>query len=503
MNEKIRVRIAPSPTGKLHIGSARVALFNFLFSQKRNGVFILRIEDTDRKRSEDKYEEDIKKGLDWLGLTPDEMPGRGEYGPYKQSERTKIYSKYLKQLLKEDRAYYCFCSEEELEKERENQKKNGKAPCYSGKCSKLTKKEAKKYLEEGRASVIRFRNNSKQTSFKDLIRGEIEFDTSLMGDFIIAKNLSEPLYNFACVVDDYEMKISHVIRGEDHIANTPRQMLIQEALNFYHPQYGHLPLILGPDKKKMSKRHGATSVLKYKEEGYLPEALINFMSFLGWNPGTEKEIYSLKNLIKDFSIKKVQKGGAIFNIQKLNSINSHYIRQTSIEEITKLCLPYLIKKDLIKFENKKYAIKETEEKISKEKIQKIISLYQKRLEKLSEITKLIDFFFQDFNYGKDLLKWKEMSIKEIKVSLDKSKEILLKIDKREFNKEKLSKILLEESKKFGDQLDREGDRGCLLWPLRVALTGKRNSAGPFEIAEILGKEKVIKRINKAINKCKS
>ena len=417
------------------------------------------------------------------------MPGKGNYGPYRQSERKDVYAKYLKKLLDEDKAYYCFCSKEKLEAEKEKQIKEHKTPHYSGKCSKLTKEEINKFLEEGRPSTIRFRNQSKTIKFTDLIRGEIEFDTSLMGDFIIAKNLSEVLYNFACIVDDYEMKISHVIRGEDHIANTPRQILLQEVLGFYHPQYGHLPLILGSDKKKMSKRHGATSILEYRRDGYLPEALVNFIAFLGWNPGTEQEIYSVKNLIKDFDIAKIQKSGAVFDIQKLESINSFYVRQKSIEELADLCIPYLIKDNLVSSEN-----------INKDKIQKIISLFQKRLKKLSEISELVDFFFKDFEYGKELLKWKEMNNKEIKSSLNKSKEVLLKIEENNFNKKNLAEILLKEAKDFGEEIKKEGDRGCLLWPLRVALTGKENSAGPFEVADVLGKEETIKRINKALNK---
>jgi len=487
--KEVRVRIAPSPTGKLHIGTARTALFNYLFAKQKKGTFVLRIEDTDKERSKKEFEKSIIDGLEWLKLSPKEMPGKGNYGPYRQSERKDIYTKYLKKLLEENKAYYCFCSKEELGAEKEKQTKEGKTPHYSGKCSSLTKNEANKYLEEGRPSTIRFRNPSKTIKFTDLIRGDIEFDTSLMGDFIIAKGLSEVLYNFACVIDDYEMKISHVIRGEDHTTNTPRQILLQEALDFYHPQYGHLPLILGTDKKKMSKRLGATSVLEYELDGYLPEALVNFMAFLGWNPGTEQEIYSIDKLIKDFNIKKIQKSGAFFDIQKLESINSFYIRQKSIEELTDLCIPYLVKDNLLDLEN-----------IDKEKVQKMVSLYQKRLKKLSEISKLISFFFQDFEYEKELLKWKEMTNEEIKSSLNRSKETLLEIEKNKFDKKNLTEILLKEAKDFGGEIGKEGDRGCLLWPLRVALTGKENSAGPFEIMNVIGKEEAIKKINKALNK---
>ena len=309
-----------------------------------------------------------------------------------------------------------------------------------------------------------------------MIRGHLEFDASLMGDMVIAKSLDSPLYNFAAVIDDFEMKISHIIRGEDHISNTPKQILLQEALGFPQPLYAHLPLILGEDRAKMSKREGSASVHDFRKEGYLPEALINFMAFLGWNPGDEREIYSLPSLIKEFSLEKIQKGGAIFNIKKLDFLNGFYIRQRSPEKLAELCLPYLAAAGLpIKTES--------------DDLVKIASLYQERLKKLSEIVELADFFFKDkLDYEKDMLKWKEMSDKEIKDSLDKTEKLLSKIG--EWRKERLEEVLLEEAEKTNN-------RGAVLWPLRVALTAKEASAGPFEIAEILGKEKTLKRIKEA------
>jgi glutamyl-tRNA synthetase len=263
---EVRTRFAPSPTGFLHIGSARTALFNYLFAKKNQGSFILRIEDTDKERSKPEFEKDIFENLKWLGIEWD-------YGPYRQSERGEIYKKYLEKLLAEGKAYYCFCSEEELEAERQYQMSIGQPPRYSGKCANLTKEEVEKYLAEGKKFVIRFKVESKKVEFEDLIRGKIEFDSSLIGDIIIAKPDSggyTPLYNFGVVVDDFEMKISHVIRGEEHISNTPKQILIQEALGFPQPKYAHLPLILGPDRSKLSKRHGAVSVAQYRKLGYLP-----------------------------------------------------------------------------------------------------------------------------------------------------------------------------------------------------------------------------------------
>ncbi len=508
---KVRVRIAPAPTGFLHIGTAKIVLFNFLFARKNQGIFIIRIEDTDTERSKPEYEKDIIENLSWLKIEPDEGPGiGGEYGPYRQSERKEIYKKYAKKLLEEDKAYYCFCSGEELKAHKEYQLSIGEAPHYSGKCTSLSKETIQKSLAENKKPVIRFRIPSKKVKFNDLIRGPIEFDATLIGDFVLAKDFESPLYNFACVIDDFEMKISHVIRGEDHISNTPKQILIQEALGFPHPKYGHLSLVLGPDKSKLSKRHGADSVSEYRRQGYLPEALINFMAFLGWNPGTQREIYSLNSLIKEFSLEKVQKSGAIFNIKKLDYLNGFYIRQKSIERLTEACIPYFIETGLITPSFKevqfppayggkeivsRYKISETEEEIDFKILQAIVFIYQERLKKLSQISELTDFFFKDkLQYDKALLKWNEMSDNEIKDSLDKAERILSNIKPEDFNKGNLTEILLSEAEKFGKRIGKVGDRGCLLWPLRVALTGKKSSASPFEIAEILGKNKTLKRI---------
>ena len=511
----VRVRIAPSPTGFLHIGTARVALFNYLFAKKHHGDFILRIEDTDPERSEKKYEKDIMEGLMWLDIEWSEGPDiGGPYGPYRQSGRKETYRKYLKKLLDEDKAYHCFCSKEELEAQRQYQLSIGEPPRYSGKCAHLPKEVVKKYLAEGKKSVIRFRVPAKKIVFEDLIRGKIEFDTSLMGDIVIAKDLSTPLYNFACVVDDYEMKISHVIRGDDHISNTPKQILLQEALGFPSPKYAHLPLILGPDRTKLSKRHGAISISEYKKEGYLPEAIVNFMAFLGWNPGTEREVYSLPSLIKEFSINRIQKGGAIFNIKRLDFLNGFYIRQKSVEDLTELCIPYLVKSGLISpyFKEKQYPpayggeeivqeykISETNENIPIGKIEKIIAIYQERLKKLSEISELTDFFFRDsLKYDRELLKWNDMKDDDLSHALDILEKLLSKIKDSDWTKEGLESVLLPAAEKFSKKIKKEGtDRGYLLWPLRVALTGQKASAGPFEVAEILGKEKTLKRLKEA------
>ncbi len=498
----VRVRIAPSPTGFLHLGLARTALFNYVFAKKNKGKFILRLEDTDQKRSEPKFEKDIIENLKWLGINWD-------LGPYRQSQRIPVYARYLEKLLKEKKAYYCFCSQEELEAMRQYQLSVGQPLRYNGKCRGLSENEIKKRLAASKQSIIRFKMPDKKIIFHDLIRGKLEFDSSLLGDIAIAKDLATPLYNFACVVDDFEMKISHVIRGEDHIPNTPKQILIQEALNFPNPKYAHLPLILGPDRTKLSKRHNACAVAEYRKQGYLPETLVNFMAFLGWNPDTEREIFSLSSLIKEFSLEKVQKGGAIFNIKRLDYLNGFYIRQKSLDKLTESCLPFLIEEGLVEpiFESEermpnltgylgkeivqKYVVKETKERITFDSLKKIVGLYQERLKKLSEISEFIDFFFKEkLEYYKDLLKWKDMSNDDVKDVLDKLEEILSGLELDKFDKENLEKVLMLEAEK-------RKDRGELLWPLRAALSGKKASPSPFEIAEILGKQKTLQRIKAA------
>ena len=497
-NKKIRTRFAPSPTGHLHIGTIRTALFPYLFSRKNNGDFILRIEDTDKERSKKEWEEELLKGLDWLGIKWDEGPNIlggyvGNYAPYRQSERGEIYTKYLQKMIDDGKAYYCFCSKEEVEAQKQYLMSIGESPVYKGKCRDLSKETVEKYLKEGKPFVIRFKTPENQNiSFDDTIRGKIEINTNTMGDFVIAKNFENPLFNFTCAIDDVQMEITHVIRGEDHIPNTPKQILIIRALGFKEPKYAHLSLILGKDKKKLSKRTGKTSLIDYIDDGYLPEAIVNFIAFLGWNPGTEKEIYTMEELVNDFSLEKVQKSAAIFNIDKLDWINGFYIRKMPLIDLTKKCIPYLLKNNLIKeVDSENYLIIDNKEEIKLEEISKMVSLYQERLKKLSEISELIDLFFkEDLEYEKDLLKWKDMSDEDLKKSLERSYETISKIE--DFTKENVESKIMEEANK-------ESNRGNILWPLRACLTGKKNSAGPIDIVLALGKEKTLKRIKKALN----
>lgn len=486
--KSIRTRFAPSPTGPLHVGGSRTALFNYLFAKKHNGKFILRIEDTDKERSLQKWTEEIIEQLKWLGINWDEGPDiDGKFGPYKQTQRTDIYKKYLENLLEENKAYYCFCTEEELESKRQEQLSRGVAPKYDGTCCHLTKKDIENNIEEGKPSVIRFRIANKKVKFEDLIRGHVEFDAGLLGDVVIAKDLESPLYHFAVVVDDFEMQVSHVIRGEEHLSNTPRQILIQEALGFYQPIYAHLPLMLNTDRSKLSKRQGDVALADYHNKGYLPEAIVNFMVLLGWNPGTEKEIYSLSELEKDFSLEKVQKAGAVFDLQRLDFINGYYIREKAIKKLTELCIPFLKESGLL-----------VEGQVTEHQLEKIVDISRQRMKKISEISEMSEFFFIDkLSFDKELLRWQKMEDGEVKDSLQRAEEIFNDI--KEWDLENLKNALFNGAEKFNKEKNYpEKNKGYLLWPLRVALSGKQFSPSPFEIADILGKEKTIKRIHDAI-----
>lgn len=480
-NSNIRVRFPPSPTGLLHIGNARTALFNYLFAKKYGGQFILRIEDTDKERSKKEFEDSIIAGLSWLGLIWDEGPDKGgPYGPYRQSERTDVYKKYLIELIRSGGAYYCFCSSEELDAQKNYLLSQGMPQKYSGKCADMEKEIAQKKVAAGEAHIIRLRTPEKKVIFHDLIKGKIEFDTKLMGDIPIAKDINTPLYNFAVVIDDEEMKITHIIRGDDHISNTPKQIIIQEILGFKMPIYAHLPLILGHDKSKLSKRHGAASVIEYKKMGYLPSALVNFIAMLGWGPNSDKELFSFSELEKEFDIKKIHSAGAVFNVQKLDWFNAQYIKQAPIEELLELCLPYLIQAGFI---NKG---------VDRQWLIKIIILEKERIKKISDIAQLVDFFFVLPDYSVDLLVWVKSDKSRILESLKMSLETLSGLDENQFIIADIKNALSSVVAKFSN--------GEVYWPIRVALSGKAASLGPLEIADALGKEVTIERLTLAIKK---
>lgn len=461
---QVRVRLAPSPTGPFHIGNARTALFNWLFARQKNGKFILRIEDTDRERSEKKYEEEIIEGLQWLGLTWDEL--------YKQSERTKIYKKYLEKLLAEGKAYYCYCSKNELEAARQAMLAQGLPPKYSGHCRNLAAQPA-----GDEPQVIRFKTPEARVEFKDLIRGKVSFDAVLFGDLVIAKDLQTPLYNFAAVVDDAEMKISHVIRGEDHLSNTPKQILMQKALGFDQPEYAHLPLILNSDRSKLSSRFADVSLLSYRDKGYLPAAIINFLVLLGWHPKEDQEIFAIEELVQEFDLRRVQKASAVFNIEKLDWLQKEYLKKLSVGEII-TCLRPILKKEGVT--------------ASEEFLKKIVGVERGRLKTLGEFLDLAGFFFKLPDYGAELLVWKEESMPKIAAVLKDALGVVKAVGAEDFSHQGLESALSELTTKEG--------RGVVLWPLRVALSGQRASPDPLEIMEVLGPEETELRIKLAIKK---
>ncbi len=496
-----RVRFAPSPTGSFHIGNARTALFNYLFACHEGGTFVLRIEDTDVERSSREFEAEILEGLTWLGIRWDEGPDSGgPYAPYRQSERRASYEEYAKQLLARGQAYFCYCTEEELEAQKQDLASRGESPRYSGRCRNLTEAERAKFQREGRSAVLRFQVPEREVSFKDLIRGKISFDMALAGDFAIAKVVRveplqySPLYNFSVVVDDFEMRISHVIRGEDHISNTPKQMLLQEALGFSCPEYAHLPLILGPDRSKLSSRHGATSLKAYREDGFLPEAMVNILAFLGWNPGGTREVLSLEELVKEFSLAKVHKAGAVFNVSRLEWLNAQYLRALAPEALLECAVPFLVSAGLLQPADGGYRMVKTGEQTSGAYLQAVLSLEQGRMKKLSEIAALTGFFFVDVpDYDANLLPWKERGKEDTRKALEDASAVITAVPAEDFTVRRLAEKLLAVA-------GERGDRGIVLWPLRVALTGKEASPDPIEIAAILGKERTMRRLEAAISK---
>jgi len=462
----VRVRFAPSPTGHLHIGGARTALFNWLFARHHNGKFILRIEDTDRSRSTEEYIESIIEAMKWLGLDWDE-------GPFRQTERMEIYRAYAYKLLEEGKAYRCYCTPEELEERRQRAMKEGKPPRYDRRC-----RELKETLDKPFA--IRFKMPLEgETVVNDLVKGKVTFKNSEIEDFVILRSDGTPTYNFCVVVDDFEMNITHVIRGEDHLNNTPKQIHIYHALGMNPPEFAHIPMILGTDRARLSKRHGATSVLSYRDEGYLPEALVNFLARLGWSYG-DQEIFTREELIKYFNLEQVGKANAVFNAEKLLWLNSEYIKLTPEEKLLELVTPFLIKEGYLK----------EGETLNKEWACRAIKSLKERCRTLKELAHAMRYYLLDYVDIEPKAKEKYINGNTIPIL----REVTEKLEAlEEFTQERIEKI-------FMDMVNEKGLKlGQVAQPVRVVITGSTVSPGIYEVLEIIGKEKAIKRLRRVID----
>jgi glutamyl-tRNA synthetase len=478
MKNSVRVRFAPSPTGHLHVGNARTAILNWIFAKHAHGKFILRIEDTDIERSTEESERTIFEDLRWLGLEWDEGPiVGGRHEPYRQSQRIEIYRKYLDELKHKDMAYPCYCTEAELKEKRKIAIGRGEVARYNRKCLNLTDIERKNLEASGRKPVWRFQVRAGEIKWEDSVKGRISFETENIGDFIIVRSDGLPTYNFAAAIDDALMEISHIIRGDDHVSNTPKQILIYNALGWPLPQFCHIPMILGPDRTRLSKRHGATSVHEFRAKGYLPEALINFLSLLSWSSESGDEILSVESLIKEFDFQRMSQSPAIFDTNKLNWMNGHYIRTMDIHRLVELAVPFLRANDI-----------DTEDT---ENLTKIISLIRDSVENLAQLSEAAKPFFQEIQYPTD-----GQAIAAS--SKDSSQKVYWAFLRHLRNFNRIDAAIF---RKIMKQVQKEtGVMGKDLWlPIRVALTGKLNGPELPKVAEILGKEKCERFVEKLID----
>jgi nondiscriminating glutamyl-tRNA synthetase len=485
MVKEVRVRYAPSPTGHLHIGNARTALFNYLFARNLNGKFIIRIEDTDIKRNVAGGEESQLKYLRWLGIDWDESTDvGGSYGPYRQTERLDIYNQYWKQLLDQGLAYKCYCSEEELEQEREEQIAKGEMPGYSGKHRNLTLEQQQAFEAEGRKPSVRFRVLEGRTyTFEDMVKGTISFDGDGTSDFVIVKKDGIPTYNFAVVIDDYLMKISHVLRGEDHISNTPRQLMIYEALGWEPPQFGHMTLIVNENRKKLSKRDESIIqfISQYDDLGYLPEAMFNFIALLGWSPEGEQEIFTREELIAIFTANRLSKSPAVFDTNKLNHINNYYLKTVDLSRVVDVCIPHLQKAGLIP---------ETVDSALYEWITALVALNRDKLKCGADIVEHSEIFFQEeLQFDEDA---KAVLAEEYVPTILKS--FLAQVEQTGVLEAGAVQVMMK-------QVQAEtGFKGKpLFMSIRVALTGQAHGPDLNATLFLLGKNKVIARLQKLLS----
>lgn len=489
----IRVRIAPSPTGELHIGSLRTALTNFLFARKNDGVFIVRSEDTDQARLVEGSAKRQIQDMQWAGLTIDEgvtinksgeLVEVGDYGPYIQSKRLNIYKKYIDQLLAEKKAYYCFCTAERLAEMRALQQAAKQAPKYDRHCCNLTQDDINTRIANGEKYVVRFKIPEGTTTFDDLVYGHIEVDNATLDDQILMKSDGFPTYHLAVVVDDHLMKISHIFRGTEWLPSTPKHILLYNAFGWSDelPVMCHMANILNKNKKKLSKREGSVSVAEFRAQGYSREAIINFIALLGWNPKTEQEIFTMDELIAQFDTAKMNKAGGVFDMDRLNWIAKEHMRTMSVNDIYQNALPFLAQKD--------YYINAHDTQKTQEYITKIITVEQDRLERFTDVGQENQFFFtSDITQDKELIRWKENSDAETIDALSKAKDIIEHISDTDWTRDNLEKTLMEAA---GDK------RGDFLWPLRAALTGEQRSPSPFDCAWIIGRDMSVSRVSDAL-----
>jgi nondiscriminating glutamyl-tRNA synthetase len=466
MNDQaIRLRFAPSPTGYLHVGGARTALYNWIYARKLKGVFVLRIEDTDVQRSSEEMTQVILNSLKWLGLNWDE-------GPFYQSQRLQLYREAALKLVQEQKAYRCFCKPEELNARREAGMKAHGAWKYERLCMKLSAEEIETKLKAGEPHAIRFIVPPGRTTFQDLIHGEISLDHGSIDDFVLLRSDGYPTYHLSVVVDDVDMKITHVIRGDDHISNTPKQILLYDAFQKIPPAFGHLPLILGPDKKRLSKRHGAVAVEEYRNQGILPEALVNFLALLGWNPGDEREIFSLEDLVKEFDLSRAGGSNAVFDIKKLQWMNGRYMSSLSLDRIIQSLEPYL--------PDSSWA--------ADPDFSKRVDLMRTRAVTLVELAQMLEpFYKEDFSYDQKGLEKarKEAGLKNL---LEEFSHELQTVNDWEIPTLEAKLRAFTESKNI--------KAAVVIHPLRLAASGRTSGPGLFELLQVTGKEKTLRRLEK-------
>lgn len=482
MSKPVRVRFAPSPTGSLHIGGARTALFNWLFARRHNGTFILRIEDTDQERSTAASAAGIVEGFRWLGIDWDEGPEvGGPNGPYFQSERRHIYPQYVQQLLDSGAAYYCYCTPAELEARREEARRAGRPPRYDRRCANLTAEQRAAFEAEGRKKAVRLRVPPGETVVEDRIRGRVVFNNAEIDDFVIVKSDGMPTYNFAVVVDDHLMGLTHIIRAEEHLPNTPKQIMIYNYLGWDVPEFAHVSMILAPDRSKLSKRHGAQSIQEFRDLGFLPEAIINYIAFLGWSPEGDREIMSLEEMIQQFSLERINPTAAVYDIKKLTWMNGIYLREGNLDRIVDALIPFMMKIGLITA---------APTGAEREHLKRIVAATRDRAKTLVELADAISYFYRDdFEYDEKGVRKHFAGPAVADLLREAATELAASTDFSVAGTESVYRRLIE----------RRGiNGGELIHPTRLAITGRTIGPGLFDVMSLLGRERTLARLARAI-----